>query len=365
MAGLVLVAVSGTLATVQQGTALANTREPAAEPPKTYYVAMGDSYSAGEGLAPYEAGTNTAEDTCHRSPDAFAFQIKLPGQTETVAQEAAKGKASFKFIACSGAETVGITKDAVYNVENPVYKANATEVQWNDDHNTDWGSVQPLTKAEGLQVNGAPKNAGALNKDTNLITITIGGNDIRFADVLRACALNNCAASGFTMTRTNGAKDPQPLAAMEPTVISLLKAHLEATFEAVHTAAPNAYILVAGYPLLFSGDPINKSCRAGLVIFNANEQRLLDEWGVQLDNAISTVVFSLREKFPIKYIDPLQAFAGHGICSKDNWVNGLLGWTSSSPSKVPSPASFHPTKAGQTAYAKLFNACLADLPKCS
>jgi len=259
---------------------------------------------------------------------------------------------------------VGITKDAVYNAENPVYKGNYPEVLWNERGSTDWGSVQPLTKAEGLQVDGAPKNTGVLNKDTNLITITIGGNDIRFADVLRACVLHDCAASGFTMTRTSKVEDPEPLAALEPTVISLLKAHLVATFKAIHAAAPNAYILVAGYPLLFSGDPMNKSCWAGLAIFNPDEQRLLDEWGVQLDNAISSAYFTVRETLPIKYIDPLQAFAGHGICSKDNWVNGLLGWTSSSPSKVPSPASFHPTRAGQTAYAKLFNACLADMPKC-
>lgn len=26
---------------------------------------------------------------------------------------------------------------------------------------------------------------------------------------------------------------------------------------------------------------------------------------------------------------------------------------------------FHPDKAGQAAYARLFNACLADMPKCA
>src|ERR1700722_14099332 len=263
-AGLVLLVLSGTLASVQQGTALANTREPGesalplANPPKPYYVAIGDSYAAGDGLAPYYTGTNTKPDSWRRSPNSFATQLKLPGQTETIAQEAASGKATFKFVACSGAESTGIPKAAVYAPGTAIYANNAAEKVLDDRHTTDWGQVQSAAAAEGLQVNGEPHNTDALNKDTTLVTIMIGGNDVRFADVLKACVLKNCAADGFTMTRGNNVKDPDPLAVMEPKVISLLKAHLEATFVAIHAAAPNATILVAGYPLFFSGNPPNK-----------------------------------------------------------------------------------------------------------
>jgi hypothetical protein len=36
------------------------------------YAALGDSYSAGEGLAPYLPGSDTQGNTCHRSAGAYS-----------------------------------------------------------------------------------------------------------------------------------------------------------------------------------------------------------------------------------------------------------------------------------------------------
>src|SRR5947209_100739 len=39
------------------------------------YVALGDSYSAGEGLEPYQEGSDTEHDRCHRSDNAYAIYV--------------------------------------------------------------------------------------------------------------------------------------------------------------------------------------------------------------------------------------------------------------------------------------------------
>ncbi len=45
-------------------------------PQQEGYVALGDSYSAGEGDRPYEPGTDTKTNTCHRSEKAYPTMIK-------------------------------------------------------------------------------------------------------------------------------------------------------------------------------------------------------------------------------------------------------------------------------------------------
>src|SRR5687768_3136073 len=59
------------------------------------YVALGDSYSAGEGLTPYKPGTQDRDDggnRCHRSNHAYPVKVGAALAVEPV------------FVACSGAE---------------------------------------------------------------------------------------------------------------------------------------------------------------------------------------------------------------------------------------------------------------------
>jgi hypothetical protein len=346
--GIAFFLLSGSLAAVQQGVAYANSAAPGASglpaaSSDIYYVAMGDSYSSGEGVPPYYADSNTKTDQCHRSELAYATQIKLPGHTQTLAKEAA----GFNFIACSGSETVGITQAAVFNADEGIYKTNAKkgEATYNKAGSTDWGKTQG--RPEALQVD-------QLSKKANVITLTVGGNDIRFADVIKACYLSNCAAQGFTLARDKKLPKgtPSTLRAVEGTVIELLQAHLEATFLAIHAAAPLAYLYVGGYPLLFS---YGQSCKTGVRTFSASEVNLLNLWGTSLDNTILNAVTAVSGRMPIFYVNPVPAFSGHGVCGKDPWIYGI---------KVPTTASFHPNQAGQAEYAKLFAACMADPRPC-
>jgi lysophospholipase L1-like esterase len=336
------------------------------------YVAMGDSYSAGTGNTPYFPDSNTSKDKCYRSmEDAYPMMVTLPGEDKPIASQTADG---FSFIACNAAETTGVTMAAVNPVDepNPVYPA--SEIPYNKAGNTDWGYEQyntpwqknkPPGPVEGLQAVNR-----ALSPSTNLVTISIGGNDSRFADVIWGCLKaatilkrQDCGAAGWTLTRkSTKAKDPDPLQEFEPKVINYLEAHLVQTYVAINAVAPNADIVVVGYPNLFPANP-TAPCDSGSITGKAarlsvDAQEMLNDFGTDLNNAISQAVSQAKNDFgvDIQFVNPTSAFAGHELCSSDPWFLPL--------SLTNVASSYHPNPAGQAKFADLVNQCLAGTLSC-
>jgi hypothetical protein len=321
---------------------------------------MGDSYSAGQGVQPYDANSDYSyegmADSCHRSTSgAYARMVTLPGQSAPLATEAATltGNVQFHTTACSGAETTQMSLNAVDNAPT-TYDTNG---------NTDWGTAQDLY-GELPQV-----DTGWLTSKTSLVTLTIGGNDARFSDVLTGCILTvtDCTSSGYVLTRhSNGVVDPEPLTEFEPVVISELESHLEAVYENIHTLAPNAEIVVLGYPDLFPSNPTS-NCVVGLGIpLSPADQTWLNQMGTLLDQDTQSAVQAVAAQgADIHFINPTSGFTGHAICSAAPWINGLINWSvSGSGLKVPGAGSFHPTLAGQKEYATLVDKCLAGTISC-
>ena len=314
----------------------------------TEYAGMGDSYSSGEGNPPYYTGTDTTTDQCHRSKGAYPTQVL-------------GGKGRLTFIACSGALTTGITPKAALS-------QNAQEKLWNEKGYTLWESPQtPLP--EGQQV-----DAPGLNASTSLVTITVGGNDARFTAVLAGCLLlarlqlKSCLSPKYRLRQIKQKGiplDPEALTVFEPKVIMLLPAHLEVTYQQIHAKAPHALIVVSGYPLLFPKNA-TKTCNVGLKVpLSASVQNWLNDMGKLLNQEIATAVAKVRSQgLDIRYVDPTSAFTGHAVCDSDPWIYGLTAEVHIGKLPFVSPGSFHPTQAGQDAYAKLVNGCLDGSVKC-
>ena len=323
------------------------------------YVAMGDSYSSGEGNPPYYPDSNTKTDQCHRSKGAYPTQVTLPGQSVPIAKLG--GNEKFAFIACSGALTTGITPDAAFS-------QNADEKLWNAKGYTVWQSPQaPL--AEGQQV-----DATGLNATTSLVTLTAGGNDSRWGAVLTGCLilakaqLKSCLSPKYRLRQINRKGkplDPEALTVFEPKVLALLPKHLEVTYQQIHAKAPHALIVVSGYPLLFP-QKATKSCSVGLKLsLSAPVQNWMNDMGKLLDQEIATAVATVRgQGVDIRYVDPTSAFTGHAVCDNTPWIYGLIGEVHIGKLNFVSPGSFHPNQAGQDAYAKLVNGCLDGSVKC-
>ncbi|MFD9704259.1 SGNH/GDSL hydrolase family protein [Lentzea sp. NPDC059081] len=161
----------------------------------------------------------------------------------------------------------------------------------------------------------------ALTPATSLVTITIGGNDLGFADVLTTCTLNGDRAC---VSRVSEARE---------FTRSSLPSRLDSTYAAIRAAAPRAQLVVVGYPRLFTPDD---RCR---VMSGAKRMALNDA-----ADELAAVVSQAAALAGARFVDPREAFADHGVCAVEPWMNGLTN---------PVGDSYHPNKAGQAAYARI------------
>jgi lysophospholipase L1-like esterase len=167
------------------------------------------------------------------------------------------------------------------------------------------------------------------------VTVTIGGNDVGFREVL-----SDCIDSPFTDgCSTTG------MAAAEAAVTALPKTLIPALQE-IQATYPNATVFVSGYPELF-GD-LTGTCRVGTYAgwmpleIGQEDGRWLNEMAGNLNAAIR----SASDTAGVRYADAQATFDGHGLCDTGTaWVNGPI-ITSLFPLTV-SERSFHPTADGQ------------------
>src|SRR5208282_4125192 len=79
----------------------------------------------------------------------------------------------------------------------------------------------------------------ALSASTTLVSITIGGNDAGFSSIMETCVLSSTSSCVNAVSNA------------EAFVASQLPARLNTTLQAIRADAPNAEIVVLGYPDLY------------------------------------------------------------------------------------------------------------------
>lgn len=219
------------------------------------YIALGDSYSSGLG-----ASSSYTDGSCNLSANAYS-----------ALWNAAHSPTSYQSVACAGATTSSVI---------------------------------------GTQVS-------SLSRSTNLVSITVGGNDTGFSTIMLVCVFFGTSAC---VTAVNSA---------ESTAASTLPAKLDSTYSAISARAPSARVVVLGYPLFYQLHM--RSC----VAVSETSRAKIDEGIGQVDRLIAAV--ALRHGFI--FADVRSAFVGHQLCSGNPWLHGVdLGNISD---------SFHPTAAGQ------------------
>jgi lysophospholipase L1-like esterase len=261
------------------------------------YVALGDSYAAGEGVRPYESGTQDVEEggnRCHRSEAAYARLLVL-------------GKPlRLDFRACSGARIAHILDAA-----------------------------QRETPAAPIQV------PGPLGDDVSLVTLSIGGNDLAFADLLVHCSFRwNC------FTKDKPFRDGLPAAQWLDRELETIPNRLRAVYEGVRGAAPRARILVLGYPYLFPDGRLSLNVHCGLAsgLWDAAERREIRALGLRLNEAAEGATAGLAE-----FVDVAAPFTGHEPCGRErDWVEAER-----IKARKIYEGSFHPNADGQAAFARL------------
>jgi len=236
---------------------------PAQAVDKTKYIALGDSYAAGQGAGPYL-------DACYRSDNAYSELADQAKAIQLVVNAACSGK-------------------------------------------TTWDVVNSQLRQ--------------LNKSTELVTITAGGNNIGFGDIITYCgaALTDPTATQACDAATAAAAAMIQSGQLTRDVISMI--------QSVKAAAPNAKIVVTGYPYLY--DPVAPNPADPLSVFIGQATVLADG----LDASIAAAATATGAT----YVDVRTVFAGHGVNSADPWINLDLA-------NPASPDNFHPNAAGYEAY---------------
>jgi len=221
------------------------------------YVALGDSFSSGVGTGSY-----TLSSSCKRS--VYAYPSLVQQQRPNTA---------LTFVACSGATTTDLM---------------ASQIQ-------------------------------AVTPDTAIVTVTIGGNDIGFANLISQCTLGECSAA---------------LDATRASLATTLNPRLDTVYTAIRSqAAFGAKVVVLGYPSEFT----SAGCFGTLGI-SATERTKANQLAVALDNVIAAR--ATDPAYAFTYKSALAPFAPHAVCTSSPWLNGLNLFNTTE--------SYHPNRNGQS-----------------
>lgn len=184
---------------------------------------------------------------------------------------------------------------------------------------------------------GEKPQTDALGGDVSLVTLTLGGNDLGFAKVVEDCIING--ENGVPFLASCQEKHNKQIAQRLPE----LRRQLLASYQEIHRKAPNARIVVVGYPQLFVDHPSDDY--SGLLF--AADQRWMNQKAAELNAMLA----SAAKEAGAEFVDPTDTFRGHGIGSRDPWINDLdfggPGWM------LTNPSSFHPNATGHAALAQL------------
>lgn len=211
----------------------------AAPPSPVNYVALGDSYAAGVGAAPYFNG-------CAQS---------LLGYPELL--------------------------DERKRIELTV---NAT--------------------CTGYTVAQVAGKLGSLSAETDLVTLTVGGNDVLYQQVIAVCAQGTAACEQAVAAAVAGAQ-------------TQLAGALSLLYGQINFLAPNAEVIVTGYPHLFSPEfGTTISIPGSPLVLTPTEQQLLNDG----TDALNAVIRAQAEAAGFTYVDVVKRFDKHGLGSPQPWI---------------------------------------------
>lgn len=286
------------------------------------YVAFGDSYSSGEGARNadnYEVGTNEGGDgnECRRASTAYPSLVTTDEEVPW----------TLDFVACSGARTWHFN-DAQYS----------------------GAGKQQLPQFDMAD----------LGQDVELVTLTIGGNDSKFSEIVKECIL------GFELLPFNDChSDPGKTEHEVQDAFARLRGEdttygkgevktvpLAEIYSEILRQAPRARVIVLGYPQFFrdGGTFINR-CSG---VHKSDQQ-----WVNEKVEEINDLLREEAESLGLEFVYTSDAFDGHRLCEigggeDREWFRDIV--------VSDQNASFHPDDDGHFAMYQLLLDKIANPP---
>ncbi|WP_157254949.1 SGNH/GDSL hydrolase family protein [Nonomuraea typhae] len=344
-----------------------------AKKPKHFVVGMGDSYASGEGVGNYAKETNVSYKTnawnaCRRSNDSWIRKTVLPGETRTIGEmaDSLDPKLDFHFVACSGATTISVKHSS------PSWQTSS--YVWSRFRDYADGRFREISQLE----------AGYLDENTTLVTLSIGGNDAGFPKVVENCYLWACQGDDYEQRLRTDIAGSVNNYLRDPDGTGFVPYNVKDTLERIDTDVKNslssrgkkAKIVLMGYPRIFDGqtasDPL-QSC-SSTINFSAPEKdmlnRLSDYMATQESSMTATLKAAGRE---VSFANPISKFGIHGACDDDPWIipvtftdtgggdfGDLPDCLLNDGVRCASRTSMHPNTKGVAAYTEVLQEHLAS-----
>ncbi|MDR7087369.1 lysophospholipase L1-like esterase [Aeromicrobium panaciterrae] len=247
------------------------------------YVAIGDSSTAGPGIHPVDRSSGACSRAKKNYPALLAKALKIP---------------SVRDVSCSGALTKDITE------------------------------ARPIVS----EVPGAMLDA--VTADTELVTVSIGGND-------------GGASSGIVVSclfyEYDAAKCAKFLDTKLDKILKKTVKRLASALESIKTKAPNARVILIGYLPVMPED-------GGCVMPDLDPARIAPTRSGLM--AINQAFKKAADSADVDFISLVDRGADHISCDGDKaWVTGMEG-------EPGNGALLHPNKRGMRAVANILAAYL-------
>jgi lysophospholipase L1-like esterase len=237
--------------------------------PLRTWVAMGDSYASGQGANDY-----LDDSPCRRSSNSFWGVLRGRLRHDIAAPQET-------FVACSGATTAAVRENQL----------------------------------------------AALDPSTRLVTISVGGDNIGFADVATGC-VEPFGKQCDQLAREHASKRN----------LRTLRSELRRLYREIRDRATSATVLVLGYPRLVPNNYVD-GCGA-----------MSDDDAVALNRAAdrlnATIRRAIGRRRGFRFVGLVRTFIVHPACNdaKTDWINSLV--------ETDRQESFHPNAAGHRAIAR-------------
>ena len=312
----------------------------------TIIVSLGDSYSAGEGIEPFykqnlpDDGRFMEDDwAAHRSEKSWPGMLTLP-MVDGMMRE--HRDTNWYFAAASGAVTDHIRFTGEWKEDE---KRCEGEFVKDYSRGTHTGFVKlpgqlDIFKTEGLDPN-----------DVDYVTITIGGNDLGFVEVLEKAHnfLGKSELADFINDKLSHFYDTG-------------NAHdnIKAAYQRIRDAAKNAAIIVVGYPELLA------PTGGGLDIYPGEAEMI--NYAVRVFNQRLELLVRecAAEGMNIHFVSVEEAFRGHAAYSDDPYINPFYYGPRLKDQDLEewgkcSAYSMHPNEKGAAVYAACVQAKINEL----
>ena len=264
------------------------TPAPAAAVGPSRYVALGDSYTAGPGIPLQQPDPPGCQRSDHNYPHLLAVAVGIP---------------ALRDVSCSGADTMDMT------------------------------APQPVFGGPN------PAQLDALDPDTELVTIGVGGNDIGFGEIVASCFTAVPLGHPCQSRYASGGQDEisRRIAQTAPKVGRVLAA--------IRERSPRGRLLVVGYPAILPDSgigcwPVLPFAPADVAYLRAKHREL------------NAMLAQQAAAHGATFVDVYSPSVGHDACAlpSHRWVEPLV------PASPAAPV--HPNAAGMAGMARAVQAAL-------